>query len=95
LKEPSSTNLTNPKETVMVLTNAQKPNKPLSLCRDERGLSTVEYVILLVLMAVAGITIWNALGTTIVTKIKESNGRINTEVTTEDKSQGSADDNGG
>jgi Flp pilus assembly pilin Flp len=78
----------------MVLANIQKSNKKLSLRRDERGLSTVEYVILLVLMAVAGITIWNTLGTTIVTKITESNGRITTEVSTEDKPAGSNDPNG-
>jgi Flp pilus assembly pilin Flp len=77
----------------MVLTNTQKSDKKLSLRRDERGLSTVEYVILLVLMAVAGITIWNTLGGTIVTKIRESNGRISDEVSTEDKSQGSTDSN--
>ena len=69
-----------------------RTQNPLSLRRDERGLSTVEYVILLVLMAVAGITIWNTLGTTIVTKIRESNGRIQSEVST-DRSQGSTDSN--
>jgi Flp pilus assembly pilin Flp len=78
----------------MVLTNTQKSNKKLSLRRDERGLSTVEYVILLVLMAVAGITIWNTLGGTVVRKIKESNARIDTEITTPDKSQGTSDANG-
>lgn len=78
----------------MFITNTQKSNKKLSLRRDERGLSTVEYVILLVLMAVAGITIWNTLGGTVVKKIRESNGRIDAEVTTTDKSQGSNDGNG-
>jgi Flp pilus assembly pilin Flp len=78
----------------MFLTNTQKSNKKLSLRRDERGLSTVEYVILLVLMAVAGITIWNTLGGTIVKKITESNSRISKEVSTEDKSQGSNDSPG-
>jgi Flp pilus assembly pilin Flp len=78
----------------MVLTNTQNSRKKFSLRRDERGLSTVEYVILLVLMAVAGITIWNTLGGTVVEKIKESNARIDSEVTTPDKSQGSNDSNG-
>jgi len=74
----------------MIITPHRKSNK-VSLRRDERGLSTVEYVILLVLMAVAGITIWNSLGATIVGKVKASNARIESEVSTEDKSQGSAD----
>lgn len=78
----------------MVLANTQKSNKKLSLRRDERGLSTVEYVILLVLMAVAGITIWNTLGGTVVRKIRESNARIDTEITTPDKSSGSTDSPG-
>jgi Flp pilus assembly pilin Flp len=78
----------------MVLTNTQKSNKTLSLRRDERGLSTVEYVILLVLMAVAGITIWNTLGGTVVKKITESNERIDKEISTTDKSPGSTDSNG-
>lgn len=75
-------------------TQPRNNNKKLSLRRDERGLSTVEYVILLVLMAVAGITIWNTLGGTIVRKISESNTRINDEVTTEDKSQGTGKTDG-
>ena len=40
---------------------SNKSTNKLSLRRDERGLSTVEYVILLVLMAVAGIGVWNTL----------------------------------
>lgn len=35
---------------------------------DTRGLSTVEYLILLVVVAVAGITVWENVGTTIQTK---------------------------
>lgn len=33
-----------------------------SFNQDERGLSTVEYLILLVLIAVAGISLWGAFG---------------------------------
>lgn len=33
-----------------------------SFNHDERGLSTVEYLILLVLIAVAGISLWGAFG---------------------------------
>jgi Flp pilus assembly pilin Flp len=47
-----------------------------SLVKDDRGLSTVEYVIILVLIAAAAVGTWKALGTTITTKIKESNEAI-------------------
>ena len=36
-----------------------------SLLRDTRGLSTVEYLILLVVIAVAGITVWKRVATSI------------------------------
>ena len=48
-----------------------------SLCKDERGLSTVEYVIILVLIAVSAVGIWKTFGETIVTKITNSNTKIN------------------
>ncbi len=40
-----------------------------SLARDERGLSTVEYVIILVLVAAAAIGLWVSFGTVLRTKI--------------------------
>lgn len=52
------------------------PKNHPSLARDERGLSTVEYVILLVLVAVAGIVAWNSIGGTVVDKIQGSDGRL-------------------
>jgi len=81
----------------MVLSNTRKSNKKLSLRRDERGLSTVEYVILLVLMAVAGISLWSTLGGTIVKKISGSNERIEKDLSTDANMPGQtpADDNGG
>lgn len=39
------------------------------LVTDERGLSTVEYVIVLALIAVAAIGIWSQFGKTIITKV--------------------------
>lgn len=79
----------------MVLTNTQKPNKKLSLRRDERGLTTVEYVILLVLMAVAGIGVWNTLGKSVRDKITDSNGKVQDLKTTPDDSAAPTDQNGG
>jgi Flp pilus assembly pilin Flp len=47
-----------------------------SLHRDERGLSTVEYVIILVLLAVVAIQVWTDFGDTIRGKIKDSDEKI-------------------
>ncbi len=47
----------------------------LILC-DDRGLSTVEYVIILVLIAIAAIGTWRAFGGTIMAKIDSSNAAI-------------------
>ncbi len=47
-----------------------------SLVRDERGLSTVEYVIILVLIAAAAIGLWVSFGG----KIKDKLTDVNTEM---------------
>ena len=39
------------------------------LCKDDRGLSTVEYVVILVLIAVAAIGTWKTFGKTITDKV--------------------------
>ena len=44
-----------------------------SLARDERGLSTVEYVIILVLIAAAAIGLWVNFGDKLRDKIKGAN----------------------
>ena len=53
----------------------EKNNKALcrSLKQDTRGLSSVEYLILLVLIGVAGITVWKKIGGTIDRQANESN----------------------
>lgn len=43
-----------------------------ALRADERGLSTVEYVIILVLVAVLGIGVWRSLGGTIRAQVSDS-----------------------
>lgn len=50
------------------------------LHRDRRGVSTVEYVIILVLIAVVSITAWQAFGATIMGKIKAADGQITDQV---------------
>lgn len=47
-----------------------------SLTKDERGLSTVEYVIILVLIASAAVGTWRSLGTTVKGKIADSDTNI-------------------
>lgn len=44
--------------------------------RDERGLSTVEYIIILVLIAVAGIGLWRAFGDTVSEKISSATSEV-------------------
>ena len=44
--------------------------------RDVGGLSTVEYVILLILIAVVGITAWRTFGNNVVTKITSGSNQI-------------------
>ena len=51
--------------------------KPLAgLGRDRRGLSTVEYIILLVLIAVGGISLWTTFGDEVEAKITSSTNEI-------------------
>ena len=39
------------------------------LWRDEEGLSTVEYALLLVLIVIVGVTSWRTLGTSVSSKV--------------------------
>jgi Flp pilus assembly pilin Flp len=54
-----------------------------SLLRDERGLSTVEYVIILVLIAAAAIGLWVKFGETLQAKIGDAQKELDTEVVIE------------
>ncbi len=54
----------------------EKKNNRKSLSRDDRGLSTVEYIIILVLIAVAGISLWQSFGQEIETHITESTSAV-------------------
>ena len=49
-------------------------------CKDDRGLSTVEYVIILVLIAVSAIGIWGSFGKTIIKKVTDSNNTIDSNL---------------
>lgn len=54
-----------------------------SLLRDERGLSTVEYVIILVLIAAAAIGLWVNFGKTLREKITGAEAELKDEVVIE------------
>jgi Flp pilus assembly pilin Flp len=66
------------KKGVFAMKNAiQKKNgKPFT--RDERGLSTVEYIIILVLIAAAAIGLWTTFGKTIQAKLDFANTQVDT-----------------
>jgi Flp pilus assembly pilin Flp len=66
------------------LTKAVRRAGGRTLISDQRGLSTVEYVIILVLIAVLCIGVWKAFGSTIQGKIGGSRDRIN-DLSTEDQ----------
>lgn len=59
--------------------NIQSPTfNQRTLFQDERGLSTVEYVIILVLIAAAALVSWQLFGATILAKIHDSDVAIST-----------------
>ncbi|HKO48579.1 MAG TPA: hypothetical protein VJV79_12695 [Polyangiaceae bacterium] len=56
----------------------RRPGQALSLLRDTRGLSTVEYVIILVLIAFLAIGTWRQFGTTVQGKVNTATTGIET-----------------
>jgi Flp pilus assembly pilin Flp len=58
---------------------SQKPSIK-TLVRDTEGLSTVEYIILLVLVAVIAIAAWRTFGDTVRSKVTRSTGRIQNDL---------------
>lgn len=60
-----------------------KPNHLFpSLARDERGLSTVEYVVLLVLIVAIAVAAWNVFGNSLVAKLVAAAVEFDEEVVT-------------
>ena len=48
-----------------------------SLLHDDHGLSTVEYVIILILIAIVAITAWQNFGQSVENKSRQATGSIN------------------
>ena len=55
-------------------------SRSLSRLRKDRGVSSVEYIIILVLVAITGIALFKTLGTRVKEKMDNSNATINSEV---------------
>ena len=55
-----------------------------SLVRDEAGLSTVEYVIILVLVAAIAIGTWKTFGQTVTSGLTNASNKFNSDVTKQD-----------
>ena len=56
---------------------ANKSRRVRELLADTRGLSTVEYIIILCLIAVVGFAIWQKFGSTVKTKVNGADGVVN------------------
>lgn len=56
----------------------KKSQKLAGLLRDERGLTTVEYIIILCLIAVVGFAIWKKFGETVKQKVGGADAVIGT-----------------
>jgi Flp pilus assembly pilin Flp len=52
--------------------NTKLNTRSNNLAKDERGLTTVEYVILLVLIAVGSISMWRTFGSSVTANITKS-----------------------
>ena len=48
------------------------------IVRDDRGLSTVEYVIILMLIAIVAVSVWRTFGNAIVAKVTAATTGIST-----------------
>ncbi len=46
------------------------------IVKNTKGLSTVEYIIILILIAVGGIALWTTFGDTVGGKIEEATGEV-------------------
>lgn len=56
---------------------APKKQMP-SLLKDQRGVTTVEYIILLCLIAVVGFAVWKKFGETVKERVGEADGTMGT-----------------
>jgi Flp pilus assembly pilin Flp len=60
------------------MTNGKSKKTALSLIRDTRGISTVEYLIILALVAIVGFGVWKNFGTTVKDKVTDADTAMKT-----------------
>ncbi|MDJ0763234.1 MAG: hypothetical protein QNJ97_09625 [Myxococcota bacterium] len=60
------------------MTNTIEKKKKTGLLKDDRGLSTVEYIIILVLIAASCIGLWSKFGEKIHGKLSSANDELDT-----------------
>lgn len=58
--------------------SADESKRRRSLLRDTEGLTTVEYIIILCLIAVVGFAVWKKFGETVKTKVNAADSTIGT-----------------
>ena len=58
-------------------TTSTRPHARRSLREDERGLSTVEYIIILILIAVLAIAAWKQFGESVEYHVRSSTTQVN------------------
>lgn len=67
----------NQTSTISTNNNIKKAGRRLNL-RDDRGMSTVEYVILMAVIVVGAITLWTNIGTSVILILTESDEQLET-----------------
>lgn len=65
------------KFTQLTPSSSTKKQMP-KLLRDQRGVTTVEYIILLCLIAVVGFAVWKKFGETVKTRVGEADTTMGT-----------------
>lgn len=60
----------------MKTTNEIQKRNLKALATETEGLSTVEYVILLVLIALVGIVVWRTFGTTVASRVGQGTTQV-------------------
>jgi Flp pilus assembly pilin Flp len=65
------------------MTCKQQEQGSASLRRDQRGLSTVEYVLLFVLIIGATVTVWGELSESVLSKLTDTTTSFDTQVVAE------------
>lgn len=63
---------------LILRTSSTRPPKKPFLLQDERGLSTVEYVILMAVVVIGAIGTWNTVGANFKTKLNAASTNLGT-----------------